>query len=208
MLELKTKTTCIDTLAGSAAPPPDDPVMVPEHRAGDPHRGARHGLARRAPAGGRRAARARGYPLAFHFDPIVIDDGCEAEYRRTVERLFAAIDPEHIVWISLGALRFMPDLKAIVQRRFPHSKIVYGEFIAGLDGKMRYFKPLRMKVYRAHRAGHPRACAGGLRLSLHGGRRGVAARAGLHARPSAAAWPACWTRPPCGSCGLNAGARL
>jgi spore photoproduct lyase len=26
--------------------------------------------------------------------------------------------------------------------------MVYGEFITGLDGKMRYFKTLRMKVYR------------------------------------------------------------
>jgi spore photoproduct lyase len=105
---------------------------------------------------------ARGYPLAFHFDPIVIEDGCEADYRRTVERLFAAIDPRHIVWISLGALRFMPELKAVVQRRFEASRIVYGEFIAGLDGKMRYFKPLRMRVYRemvaAIRAHAPRVC--------------------------------------------------
>jgi spore photoproduct lyase len=43
----------------------------------------------------------------------------------------------------------MPDLKGVVQSRFPRSKIVYGEFISGLDGKMRYFKPLRMKIYRA-----------------------------------------------------------
>jgi spore photoproduct lyase len=99
---------------------------------------------------------AQGYPLAFHFDPIVIDDGCEAEYRRTVERLFAVIAPRHIVWISLGALRFMPDLKTVVQSRFPQSKIVYGEFIAGLDGKMRY-QPLRMKMYCAIAA--VRACA-------------------------------------------------
>jgi spore photoproduct lyase len=42
----------------------------------------------------------------------------------------------------------MPALKSIVQQRFPQSKIVYGEFVNGLDGKMRYFKPLRIRVYR------------------------------------------------------------
>jgi spore photoproduct lyase len=89
-----------------------------------------------------------GYPLAFHFDPIIIAEGCEADYRRAVERLFARVDPRHIVWISLGALRFMPELKAVIRRRFPHSRVTFGEFISGLDGKMRYFKPLRMKVYR------------------------------------------------------------
>jgi spore photoproduct lyase len=53
-----------------------------------------------------------------------------------------------VVWISLGTFRFMPDLKPIIQDRFPESKIVYGEFINGLDGKMRYFKPLRIALYR------------------------------------------------------------
>jgi spore photoproduct lyase len=90
-----------------------------------------------------------GYPLAFHFDPVVIDDGCEAEYARVIERLFAVIDARCVAWISLGALRFMPGLKTIVQRRFPGSKAVYGDFITGRDGKVRYFKPLRMRLYRA-----------------------------------------------------------
>ena len=42
----------------------------------------------------------------------------------------------------------MPDLKSVIQYRFKDSRIVYGEFITGLDGKMRYFKPLRIKFYR------------------------------------------------------------
>jgi spore photoproduct lyase len=89
-----------------------------------------------------------GYPLAFHFDPMVIYDGCEADYRKVVTQLFARIRPENIVWISLGTFRFMPTLKPMVARRFPASKIVYGEFITGLDNKMRYFKPLRIALYR------------------------------------------------------------
>ncbi|MCP4687737.1 MAG: DNA photolyase [Desulfobacterales bacterium] len=89
-----------------------------------------------------------GYPLAFHFDPMVIYEGCEADYRRVVDRLFSHVSPDNIVWISLGALRFMPPLKSIIRQRFPGSKIVYGEFIAGLDGKMRYFKPMRIELYQ------------------------------------------------------------
>ena len=89
-----------------------------------------------------------GYPLGFHFDPMVIYDGCEEEYRRVVERLFSHVSSENIVWISLGTFRFMPSLKPIIQKRFPDSKIIYGEFISGLDGKKRYFKPLRIDLYR------------------------------------------------------------
>jgi spore photoproduct lyase len=94
-----------------------------------------------------------GYPLAFHFDPMVIYDGCEAEYRHVADLLFENIAPDKIVWISLGAFRFIPALKPIIQKRFAHSKsgsdyILGGEFITGLDNKIRYFKPLRIELYR------------------------------------------------------------
>ena len=89
-----------------------------------------------------------GYPLAFHFDPMLLYDGCEDAYRAVVEQLFARVPRERVTWISLGTFRFMPSLKPIIQKRFQTSKIVYGEFITGLDGKMRYFKPLRMDLYR------------------------------------------------------------
>ena len=89
-----------------------------------------------------------GYPLAFHFDPLIIYDGCDDDYRQVVRQLFSQVSSENIAWISLGSFRFMPSLKPIVQKRFPGSKIIYGEFITGLDGKLRYFKPLRIDLYR------------------------------------------------------------
>jgi len=88
-----------------------------------------------------------GYPVAFHFDPMVIYDGCEEDYRQVVEQIFSHVSSENIVWISLGTFRYMSSLKTIIQTRFPDSKIIYGEFISGMDGKMRYFKPLRIKLY-------------------------------------------------------------
>jgi spore photoproduct lyase len=89
-----------------------------------------------------------GYPLAFHFDPIVIQERAVADYGRVIRELFNLIDPQNIAWISLGTLRCMPALKKVIRRRFPTSDIMYGEFITGLDGKMRYFKPLRVRIYR------------------------------------------------------------
>ena len=88
-----------------------------------------------------------GYPVAFHFDPMVIYDGCEEDYRQVVEQIFSNVSAENIVWISIGTFRYMPSLKTIIQTRFPGSKIIYGEFISGMDGKMRYFKPLRINLY-------------------------------------------------------------
>ena len=91
---------------------------------------------------------AKGYPLAFHFDPLIIYPGCEEEYRKIIELLFTYISSDNIVWISLGSFRFMPALKSIIEKRFDQSKIVYGEFVKGIDGKMRYFKPLRIRFYK------------------------------------------------------------
>jgi spore photoproduct lyase len=92
-------------------------------------------------------AQAWGYPLAFHFDPMVIYPGCEDHYRTVLERLVKTIDPDNIVWISMGTFRFIPALKTIIQQRFRESDIIHGEFVPGLDGKMRYFKPLRIRMY-------------------------------------------------------------
>lgn len=161
VLELKTKTVGIETLLD--LPHRRRTILAWSLNAERVIRAEERGT---APLDARLKAAARaaahGYPLAFHFDPIVIAEDGGADYLRAVERLFAAIDPGHIAWISLGALRFMPELKTIVQRRFERSRIVYGEFIAGLDGKMRYFKPLRMRAYRAMaaaiRAHAPEVC--------------------------------------------------
>lgn len=89
-----------------------------------------------------------GYPIGFHFDPILIYEDCEKDYENVVEKIFSSVSPDNIIWISLGAFRFIPSLKKIIRKRFPDSKIIYGEFIQGLDNKMRYFKPLRIKLYQ------------------------------------------------------------
>ena len=89
-----------------------------------------------------------GYPLAFHFDPLILYDGCEEDYAEVIEDLFSYVSADDIVWISLGTLRFPSSLKKVIQNRFPDSKIIYEEFITGPDGKMRYFKPLRINIYR------------------------------------------------------------
>jgi spore photoproduct lyase len=88
-----------------------------------------------------------GYFLAFHFDPIIDYPGWKSGYASTLDRLFAGVDPARIVWISLGAFRFMPELKAVIRQRHPLSRIAYGEFIRGLDGKMRYFRDIRAEFY-------------------------------------------------------------
>lgn len=104
------------------------------------------GVDRRLAAAARCAE--QGYSLAFHFDPIIYHDGWQKGYRATIAKLFAGVPPEKIVWISLGALRFLPRLKTIATGRFPGSRFFYQEFIEGLDGKSRYFLDQRVEMYK------------------------------------------------------------
>lgn len=90
----------------------------------------------------------RGFMLGFHFDPLLFYPGWEEDYERVIKNLFTLIHPSQIFWVSLGALRFPPSLKRIVQQRFPQTRIIYEEMIRGLDGKLRYIKPLRVRMFK------------------------------------------------------------
>nr|MBF0221716.1 DNA photolyase [Desulfobulbaceae bacterium] len=89
-----------------------------------------------------------GYKLAFHFDPIIYHPDWKQGYTETIEALYDTVPAANIVWISLGALRYLPTLKQIATSRFPKSRFFYEEFIVGLDGKSRYFRPQRTGMYK------------------------------------------------------------
>ncbi len=148
MLELKTKTVAIDRLEGldhrrrtAVSWSVNTERVIGENERGTASLSSRLAAAARCEAWG--------YPLAFHFDPMVIYEGCAAEYADVVHRIFSTVSAENILWISIGTFRFMPSLKSVVKRRFSESGIIYGEFITGMDEKMRYFKPLRMELYQS-----------------------------------------------------------
>ena len=89
-----------------------------------------------------------GYPLGFHFDPIIYHEGWEKEYEEAVLQLFKQIDPKRVVWISLGGFRYPPKLKAIAEERFPRTNVFLGELFPGRDAKFRYLKEIRVEIYQ------------------------------------------------------------
>ncbi|MCL4502632.1 MAG: DNA photolyase [Deltaproteobacteria bacterium] len=94
-----------------------------------------------------RAAAAAGFRLAFHFDPLIYFPGWEEAYRRTVAALGDAVPAPSIAWISLGGLRFMPSLRPLINQRFPRTQIASQEMVRAPDGKLRYFKGIRLEMY-------------------------------------------------------------
>lgn len=88
-----------------------------------------------------------GFALGFHFDPLIPHENWREEYSQTLALMDRHIDPKGIIWISMGSFRYMPPLKKIIRQRHSRTMVLDGEFIPGLDGKMRYFRPLRTELY-------------------------------------------------------------
>jgi spore photoproduct lyase len=146
-LELKTKTASIDSLLEIS--PPDKVVVawslnskriIASEENGSASLEERLGSAARAVE--------HGYKVAFHFDPVIYYYNWEREYEEVIEELLEKVPAGSIAWISLGTLRFPGKLKEIARERFSQSLIFEEEFVRAWDGKFRYPKPLRLKIYK------------------------------------------------------------
>ena len=146
VLEIKSKRTEIDALLPLGPNPqvifawslnPEE-IVREEERFASP-------LAARFKAAA--AAAAAGFRVAFHFDPLIYFPGWQEAYARTVARLGEAVPARSIAWISLGGLRFMPALRPLIHRRFPGSRVAAQEMVRAPDGKLRYFKDVRVEMY-------------------------------------------------------------
>ncbi len=91
----------------------------------------------------------RGFSVAFHLDPVIYHKNWEESYTDLVNRIQRLFCPKEVAHISLGALRFQPDQKWMMQERFGmKSLVVSGEYFKSSDGKLRYDSSLRQKMFR------------------------------------------------------------
>jgi len=146
LFEFKTKS---DDIAGILAEPVPGNILVswslnPQKIADAVEHGT-PSLIRRLEAA--RQCAAAGYLIGFHFDPVVFYPGWEDDYQDVVKKIFAAVSPERIAWISLGCLRMTPGARAIMEQRFPESPLLNAEQIIGYDGKIRYPERVRRGIY-------------------------------------------------------------
>jgi len=147
VLELKTKTAAVDhllpldhrgrTVVSWSINPPG--LIEEEERRTAP-------LEERLLAA--RKCQERGYPVGFHFDPLIHHEGWEKGYREAVQQLLFKMDTRRIAWISLGAFRYPPHLKGVSRERFPDARVFLGELFPGRDGKFRYLEEIRVEMYR------------------------------------------------------------
>jgi len=146
VLELKTKSDCVDSILDldhrkktvvSWSLNPEFIIRTQEHRT--------------APFAARLSALRKvtdaGYLVGLHFDPMILHDGWEENYREMAHQVMAATNAEQIAWISIGSLRFNPEMKHKMAQNFPAQSLTAEEMVLGDDGKMRYVKPKRKEMY-------------------------------------------------------------
>lgn len=94
-----------------------------------------------------RKAQELGCFVGLHFDPVIIYEGFEKDYEYLIDDIGRILDLKKVIWVSMGLLRFPPRLldRFIEEGR---KNLLYGEFVRGEDGKYRYIKQERIKVYR------------------------------------------------------------
>jgi len=95
-----------------------------------------------------RKAADSGYLIGLHFDPMILHDGWERGYGTLVKRVFETVPHERVAWISIGSLRFNPEMKKKIENNYPDSRLTYAEMVIGDDAKMRYVKPVRVEMYQ------------------------------------------------------------
>ncbi len=145
LLELKSKWASIDHLAPYLNPYTVISFSLAPQRSIDREEKRTSPLYKRLKAA--RKAQELGCFVGLHLDPVIIYDGFEKDYEYLIEDITRILDPDRIIWISLGLLRFPPKLMDhfIENRR---KNLLHGEFIRGEDGKYRYIKGERIRVYR------------------------------------------------------------
>lgn len=91
----------------------------------------------------------KGFPVAFHIDPMIYVEGWEKLYSELVEQVCTLFKPKEVKWVSVGALRFVPEMKNILRERFGGStQVLKAELFKSSDGKLRYDQRLRNKMFR------------------------------------------------------------
>ncbi len=95
----------------------------------------------------------RGFWVAFHYDPMFRYPGWEQEYRQLTADVFAAVpETSRIAWWSMGGFRSSPALKTLLKKTNDHLPLfAMGELVQGEDGKIRYYRPVRVELYSAIR---------------------------------------------------------
>ncbi len=88
----------------------------------------------------------RGFVIGLHFDPIVYTDQLREEYATLMQSILAVVPERQIAYISVGVMRFSKESFRAFSQHYPESDLLAAELVKGLDGKVRYNRPMRLFI--------------------------------------------------------------
>ena len=92
---------------------------------------------------------AKGYQISFHIDPMIWHPEWESSYAGLVDEIAKRFTPQQVPYMSVGALRFQPEQRAMMRERFGmNSYVTTAETFSSSDGKLRYDARLRQDMYQ------------------------------------------------------------
>jgi len=146
-LELRTKCAGIEALLPEDPPPnitvswtltPREAWARNEHHTPNPRVRIRSA----------RACQEKGYRVGIRLDPALVYPGWESGYASLMQQIYEHLRPDGIESFVIGGFRYSPILGNRIKERFPSSSLLLPEFVRCKDGKYRYFRPLRVSLYR------------------------------------------------------------
>jgi len=145
LLELKSKWAGLDHLRSDLNPFVVVSFSLAPQRIVDAEEKGTSPVAKRLKA--LKKAQDWGCLVGLHFDPVIVYDGFESDYARLIDETAQALDLGRVIWASMGCLRFVrPLMRLFLEEK--RRNLLHGELIMGEDGKYRYIKSERIKVYR------------------------------------------------------------
>lgn len=88
-----------------------------------------------------------GFKIGLRIDPMINIENCNEKYSKMIDLIFSKLDRSKIANIGIGSLRYRKGLKQLVTREIK-TDLFYNEIITGIDGKERYFKKIRLDMYK------------------------------------------------------------
>lgn len=91
---------------------------------------------------------AAGILTGIRFDPVIPSYYDADAYGDIVEKIASTADRSMIHRFEIGILRFPPGLWECAGKKRPASPLLRGEYFRDIEGKMRYYRPERVRIYR------------------------------------------------------------
>lgn len=90
-----------------------------------------------------------GFPIGFHIDPMIWHSDWKENYKCLVDQICERFSPSEVPYVSLGAIRFLPEQRSFMRERFGMESLsLKGEMFPGRDGKLRLHQSVRDEMFR------------------------------------------------------------